>query len=82
MNPSQKVIMRRLRLVSKNELAEFEFNQAQIDSLLNLFEATLSFVPSSTNTKEIADISLAEHSRLTAAFALAIYDYLEDKGRL
>ncbi|MCE2324955.1 type III-A CRISPR-associated protein Cas10/Csm1 [Streptococcus thermophilus] len=64
----------------KNELAEFEFNQAQIDSLLNLFEATLSFVPSSTNTKEIADISLAEHSRLTAAFALAIYDYLEDKG--
>ena len=65
----------------KNELGEFEFNQAQIDSLLNLFEATLSFVPSSTNTKEIADISLAEHSRLTAAFALAIYDYLEDKGR-
>ena len=65
----------------KNELAEFEFNQAQIDSLLNLFEATLSFVPSSTNTKEIADISLAEHSRLTAAFALAIYDFLEDKGR-
>ena len=65
----------------KNELAEFEFNQAQIDSLLNLFEATLSFVPSSTNTKEIADISLADHSRLTAAFALAIYDYLEDKGR-
>lgn len=62
-------------------MAEFEFNQAQIDSLLNLFEATLSFVPSSTNTKEIADISLAEHSRLTAAFALAIYDYLEDKGR-
>ncbi|MDA5412535.1 type III-A CRISPR-associated protein Cas10/Csm1, partial [Streptococcus thermophilus] len=49
--------------------------------LLNLFEATLSFVPSSTNTKEIADISLSEHSRLTAAFALAIYDYLEDKGR-
>ena len=65
----------------KNELTEFEFNQAQIDSLLNLFEATLSFVPSSTNTKEIADISLAEHSRLTAAFALAIYDYLEDKDR-
>ena len=65
----------------KNELAEFEFNQAQMDSLLNLFEATLSFVPSSTNTKEIADISLAEHSRLTAAFALAIYDHLEDKGR-
>ena len=62
-------------------MAEFEFNQAQIDSLLNLFEATLSFVPSSTNTKEIADISLADHSRLTAAFALAIYDYLEDKGR-
>lgn len=38
-------------------------------------------MPSSTNTKEIADISLADHSRLTAAFALAIYDYLEDKGR-
>lgn len=65
----------------KNELAAFEFNQTQIDSLLNLFEATLSFVPSSTNTKEIADISLAEHSRLTAAFALAIHDYLEDKDR-
>lgn len=50
-------------------------------SMLNLLEATLSYVPSSTNTKEIADISLYEHSKLTAGFALAIYDYLTDQGR-
>ncbi|MGQ7373813.1 type III-A CRISPR-associated protein Cas10/Csm1 [Streptococcus suis] len=58
-----------------------DYTPAYHSSFLNLLEATLSYVPSSTNTKEIADISLFEHSKLTAGFALAIYDYLKDQGR-
>lgn len=57
------------------------FDESYINSALNLLEATLSFVPASTNTKEIADISLYEHSKLTAGFAAAIYDYLRDSNR-
>ena len=65
----------------EKEMEVLNFDEAGMDSLLNLFEATLSFVPSSTNTKEIADISLAEHSKLVTAFAMAIYDYLESTER-
>jgi CRISPR-associated protein Csm1 len=44
-----------------------------------MLEGTLSFVPSSTNTKEIADISLYDHMKLTAAIANAIYEYAKEK---
>lgn len=57
------------------------FDEDYIDSALNLMEATLSFVPASTNTKEMADISLYEHSKLTAGFGAAIYDYLNASER-
>ena len=57
------------------------FDEDYVHSALNLTEATLSFVPASTNTKEIADISLYEHSKLTAGFACAIYDYLSATNR-
>ncbi|EKW98568.1 CRISPR-associated Csm1 family protein [Ligilactobacillus saerimneri 30a] len=48
-----------------------------MQSALNLLEATMSFMPSSTNAEEVADISLYDHMKLTAAFALAIQQYLD-----
>ncbi|MDR1448069.1 MAG: type III-A CRISPR-associated protein Cas10/Csm1 [Candidatus Ancillula sp.] len=60
-------------------IKEHEFTQYHIASMLNLLEATCSFVPSSTNTTEINDISLYDHLKLTAAFGSAIYYYLQDK---
>ena len=50
------------------------------NSLINIMESLLSFVPSSTNTDEIADISLFDHSNLTACIASCIYDYFQEKG--
>jgi len=68
--------------ILEKEFERFDFSQSQIDSLLNLFESTLSYVPASTKMKELSDISLATYSRLTAGFALAIADYLAEKNYL
>ncbi|MBS4456713.1 type III-A CRISPR-associated protein Cas10/Csm1 [Tuanshanicoccus lijuaniae] len=62
------------------QLETLQVEQRHINSLLNLLEATLSYVPSSTNQDEVADISLFDHVKLTAAFSSAIYAYLVDKG--
>ena len=64
----------------EKEFERLDFSQSEIDALLNLLESTLSYVPVSTRTKELSDISLATYSRLTAGFALAIEDYLADKN--
>lgn len=48
-----------------------------INSLLELTEALCTYIPSSTSTEQVADISLYDHSKLTAAFAGCIYTYLE-----
>lgn len=52
-----------------------------LQSFLDLLESTLSYVPSSTNTKDYVDISLYDHMKLTAAYACAIYDYLRENNR-
>ena len=64
----------------EKEFEKFDFSQSEIDALLNLLESSLSYVPVSTKTKELSDISLATDSRLTAGFALAIEEYLADKN--
>ena len=64
----------------EKEFERLDFNQSEIDAFLNLLESTLSYVPVSTRTKELSDISLATYSRLTAGFALAIEDYFADKN--
>lgn len=52
-----------------------------ISSLLSALEAYLSYIPSSTSTGELVDISLYDHVKLTAAYASCIYQYLEEAGR-
>lgn len=49
------------------------------DSLLLWIESLWSYIPSSTNTKQLVDISLYDHSRLTCALALAIQDWLDEQ---
>lgn len=51
-----------------------------INSLLQVLEANLIFVPSSTNMGELRDISLYDHVKLTAAIGLCIKQYLDEKG--
>lgn len=52
----------------------------QSNELLRVLEAILSYVPSSTALAEAGDISLYDHLRLTAAYATAMYGYLEEQG--
>ena len=77
--PSDQSDYDRIVEILEKEFERFDFSQSQIDALLNLLESTLSYVPVSTRTKELSDISLATYSRLTAGFALAIEEYLADK---
>lgn len=52
-----------------------------INSLLELCEAYLSYIPSSTYKGEIADISLFDHSKITAALAACMALYLVSQQR-
>jgi len=51
-----------------------------VSSLLEVMEGCFSNVPSSTNLKEIPDISLFDHSKLTAAYASCLLCVAEAEG--
>lgn len=50
------------------------------NSLLQLLESTMNFIPSSTDKTQIADISLYDHSKLTGAIASCMYQYFEENN--
>lgn len=60
-------------------LLGIEFRAAYVNSLLELLEAFLSYIPSSTYLGEVADISLFDHAKITAAIATCIYLYLGNR---
>lgn len=64
----------------KKNLAETPISRENLDSLLNLLEATVSAVPSSTNRAELVDVSLYDHAKTTAGIAACIYEYLLSQG--
>ena len=49
-----------------------------VESLLCLLEECCSYIPCSRATRESADISLFDHSKMTAAYALAIARYRKE----
>ncbi len=61
-------------------LSGISFEPQYINSLIELCEAYLSYVPSSTDLGQAADISLFDHSRITAAIASCIALYAESRG--
>lgn len=62
-------------------LKKIDYQPQYIDSLLALLEGYMTYVPSSTNRQERADISLYDHSKITAAVAACIYIYLQEQQR-
>ena len=56
-----------------------KWDNKYVNSLLEILEATLSYVPSSTSKKEVADISLYDHLKITAAVSSCIYQWLEEQ---
>lgn len=57
-------------------LLGIRISPSEVNSLLNLLEATTSTVPSSTDLSELVDVSLFDHAKTTAAIAACIYEYL------
>ncbi len=51
-----------------------------VNSLLGLTELLLSYVPSSTARAQLADISLYDHGKVTAAAAACIAEFLAETG--
>lgn len=52
-------------------LQAMSFTEEYNASILKSFEASMDFTYSSTNMEEVADVSLFDHMKLTAAFAVA-----------
>ena len=55
------------------------YTEEYVNSLLAILESTLSYIPSSTSKKELTDISLYDHSKITAALGGCIEQYLDEK---
>lgn len=67
--------------ILKEKLQELPLEEENLPSFFNLWRILFSKVPLLPGDKELGDLSLAEHSRLTVAFATAIFDYLENPGQ-
>lgn len=63
----------------KTALSAVDFKSEYINSVLEVMGSFTSLVPSSTNTKEMADISLFDHSKMTACVGSCISEYLQEK---
>lgn len=61
-------------------LNQIEWSEQYINSLLAVLEATMTYIPSSTSKQEVADISLYDHVKMTAAVGSCIYQYLKEQG--
>ena len=68
-----------VRNISDN-LKGLEWNENYLNSLLEVLEANLSYIPASTSKNELPDISLFDHVKLTAAFAGCIGQYAKEKS--
>lgn len=79
--PVKEILASSDKYLKLKETLDKELNpNLEINSLLELLESTMSYVPSSTSTTQNADISLFDHSKTTAMVAECIYKYCEEKG--
>jgi len=67
--------------ILKEKLQQLPLEEENLPSFFNLWRRLFSKVPLLPGDKELGDLSLAEHSRLTVAFATAIFDYLESQDQ-
>ncbi len=63
-----------------DNLRGLEWMQEYINSLLEVLEANFTYVPSSTAKGEMADISLFDHLKLSAAAGSCILQYMEENA--
>lgn len=63
-----------------DHLKGISLDEEYLNSLLSILEANLTYIPSSTSRRELADISLYDHLKMTAAIASCTEQYLEAEG--
>ena len=71
---------RRIITNISDNLKGLNWSEGYVNSLLEVLESNLSFVPSSTSKKEVPDISLYDHVKLTAGIASCIKAYVDAEG--
>lgn len=64
----------------QDNLTGIRYTKEYLNSLIEILEADLSFLPSSTMKSEVGDISLYDHVKLTTAFAVSILAFLQENG--
>lgn len=64
----------------KNVLARYKFETDNPNSLIYILKNLTSYIPSSTNVSQFADVSLYEHLKLTAAIASCMYLNSEEES--
>ncbi len=57
--------------------SRIDFENDSLASIFKVMEYTTNFVPSSTNKREVSDISLFNHSKVTAMIASCIYAFFK-----
>jgi len=65
-----------------SELKDVTNTKVFAETFLKLLEKYTVYIPSSTKKNEIPNVSLFDHSKTTAAFAVSIFNYLEETGDL
>lgn len=60
-----------------DNLKGISIDEEYLNSLLSVLEANLTYIPSSTSRRELADISLYDHLKITAAIASCMEQYLD-----
>lgn len=78
--PFDETFYSQIRHYITDNLKGMELSENYMNSLMEVLEATLSYVPSSTAKDELADVSLYDHVKMTAAVASCIYQYLQEKN--
>ena len=73
-----KEFYQRIITAITESLKGITLSEEYLNSLLSVLEANLSYIPSSTAKKEVADISLYDHVKITAAVASCVQQYLEE----
>ncbi len=64
----------------RKNLIKTEVSWRYVNSMINVLEAWLHAVPSSTNTSQLIDVSLFDHAKTTAGIAACIFEYLDERG--
>lgn len=78
--PMDEAFYNRIIQNISDNLKGIRINEEYINSLLSVLEANLTYIPSSTSKRELADISLYDHVKMTAAIAACTEQYLAAKG--